>query len=260
MTTAEQCERLAVAKSLGFIARPKRESDWVMMRVLGPGQPIKLRDGVLTMKFTVGPSPEDAHFQPEGDVWTIVREPSHEKMMMWSLPLAVLLGLGAILLWILITPVGLHDIPVLWSIAAMPFCIPIHEIAHASGFPARDWIAKTCFGVWPSRLAFYAHYQGPLSRDRVLVVLVLPFALISISPLVLCSVLRTVPPVAMYVSLGNAFLCSVDLASFMLVLRQVPRSAVVRQQGLKMWWMSPQQDRENAERREKLHRDGRSGG
>ena len=50
----------------------------------------------------------------------------------------------------------------------------------------------------------------------------------------------------------------VDLASFMLVLRQLPRSAVVRQQGLTMWWMIPQQDGENAERREKLHRDGRS--
>ena len=147
------------------------------------------------MKFTVGPIPEDAHFQPDGDVWTIVREPSLEKMMLLSLPLAVLLGLGAILLWILITPVDVDDIQVLWSIAAMPFCIPVHEFAHASGFPTRGWIAKTCFGVWPSRLAFYAHYQGPLSRDRVLVVLVLPLILISISPLVLCSVLRTVPPV-----------------------------------------------------------------
>lgn len=201
------------------------------------------------MKFTVGPIPEDARFQPDGDVWTIVREPSLEKMMLLSLPLAVLLGLGTLLLWILMTPVGIHDVQVVWSIAAMPFCIPVHEIAHASGFPARGWLAKTCFGVWPSRLAFYAHYQGPLSRDRVLVVLVLPFALISISPLVLCSVLRTVPPVAMYVSISNAFLCSVDLASFMLLLWQLPRGAVVRQQRLTMWWMNPQ-----------LHRDGRSGG
>jgi len=201
------------------------------------------------MKFTVGPIPEDAHFQPDGDVWTIVREPSLEKMMLLSVPVAVLLGLGTVLLWILMTPVGIHDIQVLWSIAATPLLIPVHEIAHASGFPTRGWIAKTCFGVWPSRLAFYAHYQGPLSRNRVLVVLVLPLALISISPLVLCSVLRTVSPVAMYVSIGNAFLSSVDLASFMLVLRQLPRSAVVRQQGLTMWWMIPQ-----------LHRDGCSGG
>ena len=200
------------------------------------------------MKFTVGPIPEDAHFQPDGDVWTIVREPSLEKMMLLSLPLAVLLGLGAILLWILITSVDLHDIEVLWSIAAMPFCIPVHQIAHASGFPARGWIAQTSFGVWPSRLAFYAHYQGPLSRDRVLVILVLPFALISISPLVLCSVLRTVPPVAMYVSIGNAFLCSVDLASFMLVLWQLPRTAVIRQQGMKMWWMNSQSYRDRRSR------------
>ena len=201
------------------------------------------------MRFTVGPIPEDAHFQPDGEVWTIVREPSLEKMMLLSVPLAVLLGLGTAFLWVLLTPVELDDVQLLWSIAAMPFCIPVHEFAHAFGFPTRGWIAKTCFGVWPSRLAFYAHYQGPLSRDRVLVVLVLPFALISISPLVLCSVLRTVPPVAMYVSIGNAFLCSVDLASFMLVLWQLPRGAVVRQQRLTMWWMIPQ-----------LHRDGRSGG
>ena len=194
------------------------------------------------MRFTVGPPPEDVHFQPDGEVWTIVREPSLEKMMLLSLPLAVLLGLGTILLWIQITPVGLHDVQVLWSIAAMPFCIPFHEISHALGFPASGWFAKTCFGVWPSRLAFYAHYLGPLSRDRVLVVLVLPFALISISPLVLCSVLRTVPPVVMYVSLGNSFLCCVDLAFFWLVLRQIPRGAVVKQQGLTAWWMIPPQN------------------
>ena len=201
------------------------------------------------MKFTVGPIPEDAHFQPDGGMWTIVHEPSLEKMMLLSVPLTVLLGLVAILFWILITPVDLDDIQVLWVIGATPFCIPVHEIAHAFGFPARGWIANTGFGVWPSRLAFYAHYQGPLSRDRVLAVLVLPFALISISPLVLCSILRTVSPVAMYVSIGNAFLSGVDLASFMLVLRRLPRRAVVRQQGLTMWWMIPQ-----------LHRDGRSGG
>ncbi len=191
------------------------------------------------MKFTVGPIPEDVHFQPDRDVWTIVREPSIERLMLLSIPIAVLLGLGVILLWIQLTPVGVYDIHVPWSIAAMPFCIPFHEMAHASGFPVTSWLSKTCFGVWPSRLAFYTHYQGSLSRDRVLVVLALPFALISISPLVLCSVFRTVPPVVMYVSIGNAFLCSMDLASFMLVLLQLPRSAVVRQQGMKMWWMIP---------------------
>ena len=50
------------------------------------------------MKSTVGPIPEDAHFQPDGDVWTIVRGPIPEKMMLLSLPLLVLFGLGTILL------------------------------------------------------------------------------------------------------------------------------------------------------------------
>ena len=46
------------------------------------------------------------------------------------------------------------------------------------GFPVTGWLARTCFGVWPSKLAFYAHYQGSLSRSRVLVVLILPLALV----------------------------------------------------------------------------------
>jgi hypothetical protein len=210
------------------------------------------------MRFIVGPIPEDADFQPDGKVWTILPEPSFEKMMMMSVPLAVLLGLGTILFWILLTPIDADDVQVLWSIAAIPICIPAHEIVHAFGFPARGWIAKTCFGVWPSRLGFYAHYQGPLSRDRVLVVLALPFALISISPLVVCSLLRTVPLVAMYVSTGNALLSAVDFGMFLLVLWRLPKSAVVRQHGLTTWWMLPQPDGENAERHEKSYRDRRS--
>jgi hypothetical protein len=128
------------------------------------------------MRFTVGPIPEDAHFQPDVEEWTMVREPSPGKMLLTAVSLAVLLGWGAVTLWIQLTPVDLDEIQVLWSIAALPFCVPFHEIAHALGFPVTGWLARTCFGIWPSKLAFYTHYQGPLSRGRVLVVLVLPLA------------------------------------------------------------------------------------
>ncbi len=114
------------------------------------------------MKFTVGPIPEDAHFQPDGDVWTIVREPSLEKIMLLSAPLVVLLGLGTAFLWVLLTPVKLDDVQMLWSFAAFPVCIPLHEFAHACGFPTRGWIAKTCFGVWKK------HDCGPLPTHNQL--------------------------------------------------------------------------------------------
>jgi len=190
------------------------------------------------MKFTVGPIPEDPDFRPQAEQWTMVREPTPGKMLLTSVSLAVFLGLATVVLWILLTPVDVDEIQVLWSIAVLPLCVPFHEIAHALGFPLTGWFARTCFGIWPSKCAFYAHYQGSLSRGRVLAVLFLPIALITILPLGLCSISQSVPPVVMYASIGNVYLSSVDIVTAGLVRRQLPSNAVFRQQGLTAWWMT----------------------
>ena len=189
------------------------------------------------MKFIVGPPPENQDFEPNNQGWTRLREPKLEAMMLRALPLTVVLGLGVLLLWVGFTPCRINEISLLWSVVAIPFCVPLHEISHALAFPAAGWMVRTTFGVWPSRLAFYADYRGSLSRNRTVTILVFPFLLLSIVPLLTCGVLGIAPSVVVYASICNAFLSSIDFVSILLVLSQVPGKAVIRQQDGKAWWI-----------------------
>ena len=189
------------------------------------------------MEFIVGPIPENQDSKPDNQGWTLLREPKPKAMMLRGLVMAVVLGLGALLLWIAFAPLKINEFNLLWSLVAIPFCVPLHEVSHALAFPAAGWNDRTVFGFWPSRLAFYAYYRGCLSRNRTVTILVFPFLLLSIVPLLTCGVLGIAPSVVVYASICNAFLSSIDLVSILLVLSQVPGKAVIRQQDGKAWWI-----------------------
>jgi hypothetical protein len=85
----------------------------------------------------------------------------------------------------------------------------------------------------------YAHYSGPLTRNRFLAVFAMPLLVITVLPLVIAA-LGLVPkalflPVAWF-STWNAMAACGDIFGIALILFQVPRGAIVQNQSWRTYW------------------------
>lgn len=130
------------------------------------------RDSV--MQFRIGPVPksESPH---DMSGWTPLREVGPILMQAIAAPVGIAVAAIVLALWIYATPVAKHstsNIPLLtgWLIVL----IPVHELLHAVIHPGFGLFRRSILGFWPSKLLFYAHYDGILSRNRVLAILIMP--------------------------------------------------------------------------------------
>ncbi|MFA5193474.1 MAG: metalloprotease family protein, partial [Verrucomicrobiia bacterium] len=74
-------------------------------------------------------------------------------------------------------------------VAVVVLFIAVHEMIHALVHPAQGRTDKTIIGIWLSRLLFYAHYEGVLSRTRFLAVFAAPLVVLSLCPIPLIALL-----------------------------------------------------------------------
>ena len=117
--------------------------------------------------------------------------------------------------------------------------IVVHELLHAAVHPRFGRSKATIIGVWLRRRFFYAHYSGPLTRDRFLVVFAMPFLIITILPLAVAAI-GLLPPAllmaASWFSTCNALFASGDFVGFALILAQVPRASIVQNKSWRTYW------------------------
>lgn len=192
------------------------------------------------MKFTVGGIAENPEFQPEVDGWSPLREPSSKMYMVLAVPVAFVLANVLAIAWALI--VELRGIPLSGGdslapvLAAAIVLIPVHEGVHALCHPGFGSSPYTLFGVWPSHLAFWAHYDNQMSRSRFLLTLSAPFLLLTVVPLAIAIALGFSSWFLISLSWLNAIGASADLLGFAIVLFQLKRDVVVRNQVWKTWW------------------------
>ena len=98
----------------------------------------------------------------------------------------------------------------------------------------------TILGFWPKTFLGYAHYLGELTRNRVLLVLVMPTLVLTVLPLALAaSGLLPPSPLRMwayYTSMANATGAGGDVLGCWLLLTQVRRTSLVQNQGWRTYW------------------------
>jgi putative zincin peptidase len=162
-------------------------------------------------------------------------------MQVFALPLGVLTALGVAVLWLMLTPTVnlIPSFPILGTLALCGGILVVHELIHAAVHPGFGLSAKTILGAWPSRGVFYAHYDGEITRERFLTVYLMPFAVISFGPLILCAAFRWESEWLAFVSWVNAFAACGDAFGTVLVLFQIPRGAIVRNQSWRTYWREP---------------------
>lgn len=188
------------------------------------------------MRFHLGAIPETPEFLPDSS-WRPLREPTPWVMQFLALPLGIVACIAVGVLWLFLTP--LRDIsldsPGMLLIAFVAI-IPIHELIHAAVHPRSGLAASSILGFWPSRLLFYAHYVGELSRGRFIAILLMPLLIISLVPLFACAIAGRSSALLAFTSTSNALFACVDMFGVGLLLFQVPSDATVRNQGWKTFW------------------------
>jgi hypothetical protein len=113
--------------------------------------------------------------------------------------------------------------------------VVVHELIHALVHPMAGRSPHSILGFGPS-VGFYAHYDGELSRNRLVAILLMPLLIISIVPLLVSAVTQVSSGWAAVVSTFNAFCACADMLEAGLVLFQIPATAIVRYKGWRMFW------------------------
>lgn len=189
------------------------------------------------MRFQLGSIPNSPDFTPDTS-WRALREPSPWLLQFIALPVGVIAAVLIGVLWLTITPLGAVSFePAWWSfLLAFAGIAVVHEMIHAAVHPFAGFSARSIIGFWPSRLILYAHYDGELSRRRFAVILLMPFLVISLLPLLIAAAAHLTSVWMAFVSTLNALLACVDLLGTGMVLFQIPAKGIVRNQGWKTYW------------------------
>lgn len=186
------------------------------------------------MRFHWGAVPKSPDFTPD-EAWKPLKEFSPWLAQLASLPIGLAAAAGVVVLWFTITP--LKAAALIFSmpdflVASIGFVI-VHELIHAAAHPLAGRSSRSLLGIWPSRLIAYAYYDGELTRNRLVTILLMPFLVITFAPLLFSVITRSVSVWVAFVSVLNALGSSVDILFAAMLLVQVPPAGVVRNQG---WW------------------------
>jgi hypothetical protein len=195
------------------------------------------------MRFHLGSIPDE--FAPDSS-WRPIREPGVRVFQLLAVPVG--LGMGALvgLCWhrmgvaASLHSEGLYAVLLLVLLPLFfPTLIVAHEFLHAAVHPRLGRSPATIIGAWPRRFLFYAHYSGPLTRDRFLTVLAMPFLIITVLPLAVAAT-GLLPPAlrtaAAWFSTWNALFACGDCFGIALILAQVPGAAIVQNQSWRTYW------------------------
>jgi hypothetical protein len=192
------------------------------------------------MRFHWGSIPASPDFAPD-EKWRSLKEP----MSLWLVqlivsPIAVVTGVMMVFFWKVLTPVQMFVVPrtttVFLILACFAALIIVHELVHTAVHPMKGSSPQSFLGFWPSKILFYTHYDGELSRNRFVVILLAPLLVISFAPLLLAALFQWGSGWIAFASILNALMACGDIFGATLLLIQVPASAITRNQGWKTYW------------------------
>ncbi len=188
------------------------------------------------MRFHLGAIPSSPDFVPDAP-WRSLREPSPWLENLLALPIGVGAAVVVAVLWFLLTPLP-HVTPAmslpafLLSFAGL---VVVHELIHVLVHPMAGRSPHSVVGFWPS-VGFYATYDGELSRNRLVAILLMPLLIISFVPLLVSAVTQVSSGWAAFVSAFNALCACADILEAGLVLFQIPAIGIVRYRSLRIYW------------------------
>jgi hypothetical protein len=192
---------------------------------------------LLHMRFHLGAIPDSPDFVPDAS-WRPLRQmpaPWIENLL--ALPIGVFAALIVAALWFHVSP--LQDITPAMSLPAYLLLVVgfvvVHELIHALVHPMAGLSRRSILGFWAS-LGFYAHYDGEMSRNRLVACLLMPLLVLSLLPLLVSAVTQVTFGWVAFVSALNALGACADLLLAGSILFQIPATAIVRFKSWRIFW------------------------
>jgi len=189
------------------------------------------------MRLHIGVIPDSPDFAPDKR-WKSLREPTPWRMQLLALPIGVGSAATVALLWLVITPLpaAMFTVTPFALLLSLPGIVLVHELIHACVHPLTGRSPHSTLGFWPSRVLLYAHYDGELTRNRFVAILLMPLFVISIAPLLVAAAAQITSGWFAFISSFNALLACGDILGAGMALFQIPASATVRNQGWRTHW------------------------
>ena len=181
------------------------------------------------MKFKLGPIDSDSA-QPDSNRENI------KGMSVWefqikAIPIGIIAAIVIGFLWSFVISVNAFigefrfpDTVIIFTLCLIGTLI-IHEFLHFIAHPRNGNPDDSVIGFWPSRLFLYAQYNGKTTRRQSCTILMMPFTIISILPLLISMVTMKTTYWIVYISILNAYLSSGDLFLTIRTLRDLPSKA-----------------------------------
>ncbi len=203
------------------------------------------------MRFAKGNIPEDPSFDPAAGGWQAMREPSQQTVLVAASLLVLPLMIVFVVVWFLVGDLGNIDIDLRgtsvlavlgWAgvfLGGIASLMMVHEFVHLGLAPGTLRTDRKLL-VFKLPLALMAHYDGIMSRGRMLVVFAGPLVLLTVVPMILDSIPGVQLPLWLVFMLSfHGAACVGDMMGMTLVLLFVPWGAEVRNLGWKTYWRMP---------------------
>ncbi len=191
----------------------------------------------LHLRFHLGAIPSSPDFTP-GALWKSLGYPSPWMEKLVVFPIGIVAAVVVAVLWLAITP--LQEVTPRMSLpgflVSFAGIVVVHELLHAAVHPRSGRSPHSTVGFWPWGMLFYAHYDGEVTRNRFVAILLMPLVVISFVPLLVAAVAQVASGWVAFISAFNAFCACADILLAGLVLFRTPATAIVRDQGGRFCW------------------------
>ena len=185
------------------------------------------------MKFIIG-EPLDNNFNPQNEEWNSVKKYGLIKYQLFALPIAFGLAILIDLIYSILSINIFHSY--ISFIYAALLIIPLHELSHSLLFPKSLISKDVLFGFYPKAFVFFTHYNGIITRNRFILILLAPFLILTVLPLIFIILTGNQNVFLAKMVFINALSSSIDLLTVIKTIKEIPKNGFIRNKGFKSYW------------------------
>ena len=188
------------------------------------------------MRLAFSPPPLPSEFSSATD-WTRLRELPIWAMRLLVLPTSVMCVFITLVAWAKFAPWPDSELPPLHEVVLVYFAVMVAHIAlQILAHPSFGLTRRTVLGLWPSRVVIYLDYDGNLSRNRFIFILVIPTLVLTIVPFLIAYSLQIRSGWMLFIACVNVMLSSGNILLAALVIFQVPTLGTIRNRVFETYW------------------------
>jgi Putative zincin peptidase len=207
------------------------------------GHFIACQSEIYKMRAIFGMPSDNPTFDPAGAGWNIVASSntSRPSLLVILIVASVASFFAAMAAWSVWVPNAWHGTftqayPLDSFLVCLVVGTVVHESLHLFAHPFFGLSAQSVVGFWPKLMTPYVLFDGPIARNRLVIVLLTPFLALSVFPFLL----------AVFTSYSNAYVTLIaiinasgslwDIHRAIVVATYIPANAEVRGYSGYLWW------------------------